>query len=55
MDPIVRKMNKNDNEKRKSWIKDQYEHPIESSHTIDEVLNWFDKKGKFFNVFQMIY
>ena len=52
MDPIVRKMNKNDNEKRKSWIRDQYEHPIESSHTIDEVLNWFDKKGvNFINVF----
>ena len=52
MDPIVRKMNKNENEKRKSWIRDQYEHPIESSHTIDEVLNWFDKKEvDFINVF----
>ena len=28
-------------EERKSWIKDQYFHPIESLHTLDEVLEWF--------------
>ena len=26
-------------------IKDQYENPIEFKHTIDEVLNWFDKNN----------
>ena len=26
-----------------SWIRDQYEHPVESSHTFDEVLQWFDE------------
>ena len=30
-------------EERKSWIKDQYFHPIESLHTLDEVLDWFKK------------
>ena len=24
-----------------AWIRDQYLHPIESLHTIDEVLKWF--------------
>ena len=24
-----------------AWIKDQYDHPLESLHTIDEVLKWF--------------
>ena len=28
---------------RNSWIKDQYLHPIESLHTLDEVLSWFKK------------
>ena len=28
-------------EEKKSWIKDQYFHPIESLHTLDEVLEWF--------------
>jgi 2-polyprenyl-3-methyl-5-hydroxy-6-metoxy-1,4-benzoquinol methylase len=28
--------------KRESWFNDQYKHPHESKHTIDEVLNWFD-------------
>ena len=28
---------------KKSWINDQYFHPIESLHTLDEVLDWFKK------------
>ena len=28
---------------RNSWIKDQYHHPIESLHSLDEVLCWFKK------------
>lgn len=27
--------------KTKSWINDQYEHPVERSHTMDETLLWF--------------
>ncbi len=32
-------------EKRRVWFKDQYEHPHESRHTMDEVLGWFDRAG----------
>ena len=31
--------------KIKSWIRDQYEHPVESLHTLDEVLTWFKKNN----------
>ncbi len=41
-DPTLKNLKIN-NEERKSWIKDQYFHPIESLHTLDEVLKWFDK------------
>ena len=41
-DPTFKNLKIN-NEERKSWIKDQYFHPIESLHTLDEVLKWFDK------------
>jgi len=33
----------NDSEKRRTWWADQYEHPHESTHTVDEVLDWFAK------------
>ena len=39
-DPTLKHL-KISKEERKSWIKDQYFHPIESLHTLDEVLNWF--------------
>ena len=32
-------------EKRRAWFADQYQHPHESTHTIDEVLRWFDAAG----------
>jgi ubiquinone/menaquinone biosynthesis C-methylase UbiE len=34
-----------DSEKRRTWWADQYEHPHESTHTVDEVLGWFAKNG----------
>jgi SAM-dependent methyltransferase len=38
--------NKNYNAARKrAWYLDQYKHPVESEHSIDEVLSWFDQKG----------
>ena len=40
LDPTVRNLKTDDKEIR-SWIRDQYHHPIESLHTIDEILNWF--------------
>lgn len=40
LDPHLRKI-QNENDKINSWINDQYEHPVESLHTLDEVLRWF--------------
>jgi len=31
--------------RRHAWFQDQYKHPHESKHTIDEVLSWFDRVG----------
>ena len=39
-DPTLKNLKISD-EERKSWIQDQYFHPIESLHTLDEVLEWF--------------
>ena len=41
IDPTLRNLKFDENEKM-AWIKDQYTHPIESLHTIDEVLDWFN-------------
>ena len=41
-DPTLKNLKISD-EERVSWIKDQYFHPIESLHTLDEVLEWFKK------------
>ena len=50
LDPHLRKIPKNSKERELSWIRDQYIHPRESSHTFDEVLKWFkDKNIKFIN------
>lgn len=32
-------------EKELVWFMDQYKHPLESTHTIDEVLHWFQRNG----------
>ena len=32
----------NNQDKIDAWIKDQYVHPVESVHTFDEVLKWFE-------------
>ena len=44
IDPTLRNLKFDENEKN-AWIRDQYSHPIESLHSIDEVLNWFDKNN----------
>jgi ubiquinone/menaquinone biosynthesis C-methylase UbiE len=41
-DPTLRNL-KNNKKEKSAWIRDQYMHPIESLHTIDDVLDWFDK------------
>ena len=48
-DPTLRNL-KNDNQEQKAWIRDQYIHPVESLHTVDEVLEWFNEnKIEFIN------
>ncbi|MDA8835163.1 class I SAM-dependent methyltransferase [Candidatus Pelagibacter bacterium] len=42
IDPTLRSLKFNESEKN-AWIRDQYIHPVESLHTIDEVLIWFKK------------
>ena len=44
MDPTLRKL-KISKEEQNAWIQDQYEHPQESLHTIDEVMIWFKKNN----------
>lgn len=34
-----------DHEKVETWYSDQYEHPHESCHTVEEVLGWFRRYG----------
>ena len=49
LDPHLRKI-KNEKDKVNSWINDQYKHPVESTHTFDEVLKWFnDNNIEFIN------
>ena len=31
--------------KREAWFQDQYCHPHETCHTLDEVLGWMDEDG----------
>ena len=40
IDPTLRNLKFDENEKI-AWIKDQYLHPLESLHSIDEILKWF--------------
>jgi len=50
LDPTLRRIKKGNDNQIKSWIRDQYEHPVESLHTLDEVLKWFgDNNIEFIN------
>jgi len=42
IDPTLKNLKFDENEKE-AWIRDQYIHPIESLHSIDEVMSWFKK------------
>jgi|TARA_B110000967_G_C18819611_1_gene527964 ubiquinone/menaquinone biosynthesis C-methylase UbiE len=42
LDPYLRQVMSD--AKREAWIRDQYEHPVERSHTLGEVLKWFKNK-----------
>ena len=43
LDPILRQ--DISEEKKNAWFQDQYQHPVESLHTLDEVLEWFDRNN----------
>ena len=43
MDPIIRAQTSR--VKKEAWFQDQYLHPIESTHTLKEILKWFDSNG----------
>lgn len=45
LDPILRNIKKGNQEQIKAWIRDQYEHPVESLHTLDEVFSWFKENN----------
>ena len=45
LDPTLRNLKNDAPDQIDSWIRDQYEHPLESTHTIDEVLNWFSSNN----------
>ena len=32
-------------EKKLAWFRDQYEHPVERKHSLDEVMSWFGENG----------
>lgn len=42
VDPTLRNLKK-DSDEQIAWIRDQYQHPVESLHTLDEVIKWFNK------------
>ncbi len=44
LDPRVRNKSLSDT-RRHTWFLDQYENPHESTHTIGEVLGWFERTG----------
>ncbi len=41
LDPHLRK--ELSKEKRQAWFRDQYEHPLERKHSLDEVIQWFEE------------
>lgn len=43
IDPIIRAQTSR--VKKEAWFRDQYLHPIESKHTLKEILKWFDSNG----------
>ena len=45
MNKLILNFKFKDSKKIKAWIQDQYQHPHESLHSIDEVLQWFRKEN----------
>jgi hypothetical protein len=45
IDPLLRKMDSSDEKKINFWICNQHIHPVESAHSFDEVLSWFQEQN----------
>lgn len=48
MDPVLRKLSadrQKNKDKINAWLRDQYFHPIETLHTVDQVLDWFNNNN----------
>jgi SAM-dependent methyltransferase len=43
-DPVLRDR-RNEPERREAWLRDQYQHPEEHSHTLGDVQRWFGENG----------
>jgi len=43
LDPVLRQ--NISEQKKQAWFQDQYMHPIETLHTLDEVIGWFEKNN----------
>lgn len=43
LDPVL--SGKTSNAQKDAWFFDQYDHPLETSHTIDEVIDWFQEEN----------
>ncbi len=44
IDPQLRNVGLGE-DKQRAWFADQYQHPHESKHTVDEALSWFQESG----------
>ena len=44
LDPTLKKL-KSSKEEQNAWIQDQYKHPQETLHSIDDVMVWFKKNN----------
>jgi SAM-dependent methyltransferase len=44
LDPVL-KDRAGEPERRRAWLRDQYRHPLEHSHTLHEVQSWFTENG----------
>ena len=44
LDPVLRERNA-EPARREAWLRDQYLHPVEQSHTVAELRHWFQSNG----------
>lgn len=44
-DPVLRNKIKKSKLTEKAWINDQYLHPVETTHTLSEVISWFEQNN----------